>query len=94
MIFRHFYVGLVKKFHLCRVIFFVLVESDQPTLGLENFPIKIPNFTIFSPSEQKKSYWVGSKNTQVKDGSASYLLRVKSMLESVPISSGNHVQQI
>jgi len=41
------------------------------SLGLENFP-----------SGQKKSHLVRSKSTRVKPGSASYLLRVKSMLGS------------
>jgi len=49
-------------------------------LGLENFPLKISNFSIFSPSGQKIFHWDGSKSTRAPDGSASYLLRVKSML--------------
>jgi len=46
------------------------------------FPLKIPNFSIFSLSGQTKSLQVGSKSTGVKDRSASYLLQVKSMLGS------------
>jgi len=42
-------------------------------------PLKM---SIFFPSGQKKSLRVGSKSTQVKGGSASYLLRVKSKLRS------------
>jgi len=45
-------------------------------LNLENFPLG-----------QKKSLQLGSKGTQVKGESASYLLRVKSKLRSRPISS-------
>jgi len=41
------------------------------------FPLKI---SIFFPSGQEKSHWVGSKSTQVKCRMASYLLRVKSIL--------------
>jgi len=50
--------------------------------GFGKFPLKISNFSIFFPSGQKKSLWVGPKSTQVKDGSTSYLLQVKSMLGS------------
>jgi len=57
------------------------VGSGQPPLGLENFPLKIPNFSTFCPSGQKISL-VGSKNTWVKYRLASYLLWVKSMLGS------------
>jgi len=38
-----------------------------------------PKFSIFFPPDQKKSHRVRSKNTQVKDGSAPYLLQVSSM---------------
>jgi len=44
------------------------------------FPLKTSNFPIFSLWVKQKSLWVGSKSTQVKGGSASYLLRVKSKL--------------
>jgi len=56
--------------------------------GFAKFPLKIPNFPIFS-LWSKKSLWVRSKSTWVRDRSASYLLRVKSMLgsEQGPISS-------
>jgi len=37
-------------------------------------------FSIFFPSGQKKSLWVGSVSTWVKGGSTSYLRRVKSKL--------------
>jgi len=40
------------------------------------------NFSIFFPFRSKKSQWVRSKNTRVKDGWASYLPQVKSMLGS------------
>jgi len=52
--------------------------------GLEfgKFPLKMSNFSIFFPSGQKKLLRVGSESTQVKAGSASYLLRVKSKLGS------------
>jgi len=46
------------------------------------FPLKMSNFSIFSPSDQKKSLRVGSESTRVKGGSSSYLLRVKSKLGS------------
>jgi len=48
--------------------------------GFEKFPLKISNFSIFFPLGPKKSHRVGSKNTWIKDGSASYLLQVKNML--------------
>jgi len=41
-----------------------------------------PKNVKFFPSGRKKSLRVGSKSTRVKGGSASYLLRVKSKLES------------
>jgi len=50
------------------------------------FPLKKFKFSIFCPSGQKKSFRVGSESTQVRGGSASYLLRVKSKLGSGPIS--------
>jgi len=46
------------------------------------YPLKMSNFSIFFPSNQKKSLRVGSKSTWVKGGSASYLLQVKSKLGS------------
>jgi len=49
-------------------------------------PVRSANFgfgvQFFPPKSQKKSHPVRSKNTLVKDGSASYFLRVKSMLGS------------
>jgi len=44
-------------------------------------------FFNFFPSGQKKSFGVGSKSTRVKGRSASYLLRLKSMLEFGQISN-------
>jgi len=46
------------------------------------FPLKMSNFSIFFPSDQKKSLRAGLESTQVRGGSASYLLWVKSKLES------------
>jgi len=43
---------------------------------------KNSKFSIICPAGQKKSHQVGSKSTWVKAGSASYLLKVKSMLGS------------
>jgi len=48
--------------------------------GFINFPLKIPNFSIFALWIKKKYHRVGSKSTRVKAGSASYLRRAKSML--------------
>jgi len=45
-----------------------------------NISPKNPNFSIFSPSGQKKLHQVTLKNTRVKGGLATYLLWVKSML--------------
>jgi len=52
--------------------------------GLEfgKFQLKTSNFSIFSPSGQKKLLRVRSESIRVKAGSASYLLRVKSKLGS------------
>jgi len=50
--------------------------------GFGKFPLKMSIFSIFFPSDQKKSLQVGSKSTWVKGGSASYLLQVKSKLGS------------
>jgi len=47
---------------------------------LGKFLQKMSNFSIFFPSDQKKSLRVGPKSTQVKGGSAPYLLQVKSKL--------------
>jgi len=63
-------------------------------LGLENFPLKIPNFPIFSLGV-KKLPWVGSKSIRAKDGLASYLLRAKVCSGRVglgPISSLHYNQ--
>jgi len=48
--------------------------------GFGKFPQKIPNFPIFFLSDQKNCFGSDQKNTRVKDGLGSYLLRVKSML--------------
>jgi len=50
--------------------------------GLRKYPTKMPNLSIFFPLGQKKSHQVRSKSTRVKDGSASYLLLDKSMVQS------------
>jgi len=34
-------------------VIFLLLWSGQPPLGLENFSLKIPNFSIFFPSDKK-----------------------------------------
>jgi len=49
-------------------------------LRFVKFPLKVSNLSIFCPSGQKKSLWVGSESTQVEGGLASYLLLVKSKL--------------
>jgi len=49
-------------------------------LGFRKFPLKITNFSIFLLSGHKKYFRVGSKSIRVKDGSAPYLLQIKSML--------------
>jgi len=46
------------------------------------FPLKMTNFSIFFPSDKKKSLQAGSESTWVEGGSASYLLWVKSKLGS------------
>jgi len=43
-------------------------------------PLKIPNFPIFFPSDKKQLHRIWPKSTRVKNGLASYLLQVKSML--------------
>jgi len=35
------------------------------------FPLKMSNFSIFFPSDKKKSLWVGSESSQVEGGAAS-----------------------
>jgi len=66
--------------------FFVArVGSGQPFMvWVRNWKISAKNVKFFNffPSGQKKLLRVGSKSTRVKAGSASYLLRVKSMLGS------------
>jgi len=46
----------------------------------------------FFPFRSKNSIWVGSKSTWVKEGSASYLLRAKSMPWLGQGPSGDHEQ--
>jgi len=58
-----------------------LVGLGQPSMvWVWKFSTKNVKKFNFFPSNKKKSLLVGSKITQVKDGSSSYLLRVKSML--------------
>jgi len=57
------------------------------------FPLKMTNFSILFPSDQKKSLWVGSESTRVEGGSASYLLRVKSKLGSGWVGTHLYCQQ-
>jgi len=55
------------------------VGSGQPFMvWVWKISPKNVKFFHFFPSAQKKSLRVGSKSTQVKGGSTSYLLRVKS----------------
>jgi len=61
--------------------------------GFANFSFKIPNFKVFS-FQGKKYLRVVPKSTRVKDGFASYSLRVKSMLGSGPISTAKNWQNI
>jgi len=66
-----------------RSIFFALVGMGQPSLvwiWVWKISDKNPKFFSFSPSDPKKYLWGMSKSTSIKDGSVSYLLRVKSML--------------
>jgi len=48
--------------------------------GSGKFPPKIPKFSIFLPSGQKKYHRAEPKNTQVRANSALYLMRVRSLL--------------
>jgi len=71
----------------------LVMGLGQPTLGLENFPLKIAIFH-FSPSDQKTSHRVGSKNILGKERTASFILRLKSMPGSVQGPSlGDYVWQ-
>jgi len=67
--------GLQKRWYVSKIFETGLVRSA--TSGFEKFPLKIPNFTIFFPVGSKKSNLIRSKNSRVKDGLASCLLRVK-----------------
>jgi len=60
-------------------------RSDQPSLiWVQIWKISPKNYNFFNffLFGSKKSFPVGSKSTQVKNRSASYLLQVKSMLGS------------
>jgi len=61
-------------------VIFLLLRSGQPPQGpgFQKFPLNNTKFFNFFPFGSKKSHQVDSKN--IKDGSATYLLRVKSML--------------
>jgi len=56
--------------------------------GFGKFHLIMLNFSIFYPLGQNKCHWVGSKSTRVRAGSASYLLRVKSIFGSGRVGSG------
>jgi len=71
-------------FDLGLVVFFAdQFEWGQPPPRLVNF-LQIFQFFVLSG---KKCLQIGSKNTEVKARSAPYLLPVRSMLRSMPISS-------
>jgi len=79
-VFKHFRpeLGWVK---------FLLLGSGRVShlwfeFGSGKFSPKNPKFFNSFHIGSKKSHWVVSKSTRVKDGLASYLLRVKSMLRS------------
>jgi len=59
--------------------------------GSKIFEISLKNVKFFNflPFGSKKLLRVGSESTQVKAGSASYLLRVKSKLGSARVESGH-----
>jgi len=66
-------------------IFVAQVGSGQPSLvwvWIWKFSPKNPKFFSFLTFGSKKCHRVGLKSTRVKAGSASYLVRVKSMLGS------------
>jgi len=65
-----------------------LAQVSHLWFGFGKFPLKIPNFAIFSPIPVKKNlFGSGQKVPWAKDRSAFYLLWLKSMLRSGPISS-------
>jgi len=72
--------------------FWTRIGLDQPSLVwvLKISPKNLKLFNFF-PSGQKKSRKIRSKITPVKDGSASYLLQVKSMLGLGLISSSDRL---
>jgi len=64
-----------------------LTQVGSIWFGFVKFPLKMSNFSIFSPSDQRNLFESGqkvpgSKSTLVKGGSASYILVVKSKLGS------------
>jgi len=65
-----------------RVNFLLLGLGWVTHLWFGKFPPKNLKVFNFFPFGSKKSLWIGSKSTPVKDGSASYLLRIKSMIGS------------
>jgi len=70
------------------------VGSGQPSLvwvWVWKISLKIPNFLIFFISGQKNLFGFRSKSSWVKDGSVSYLLRVKKC--SGWVGSGNIFSQ-
>jgi len=82
----HLFLFLSQICFLINYIFFIeqfiLFQMQKNPLGLENFPIKIPNFLIFSLSLKKIISSWANKNTWVKAGSAPFLLQIKTMLRS------------
>jgi len=58
------------------------------------FPLKMSNFSIFFPKDQKKSLRVGSESTWVEGRSASYLLQVNSKLGSGQGPSPQSIQKV
>jgi len=79
--------GLVQKVpgsKLGQPLIYCCSKVSHLWLGFEfgQFPLKMSKFSIFCPSGQKKSLWVGSKSTRIKGWSAFYLLRIKRELRS------------
>jgi len=77
--------GLKKFWPRWDQFFIAWVRSGRVShlwFGFGKFSLKIPKIFNFFPFGLKKSHRILSKSTRVKDGLASYLLRVKSMLGS------------
>jgi len=70
-------------------LFVARVGSGQPFMVWVRI-WKISPKNVFFPSDQKKSFRVGSESTRVEAGSASYLLRVKSKLGSGQVRAHLH----